>query len=143
MPLNTSLLVTQTVVIYDGHCGLCVQLVRLIRRLDWLRRLAYRDAQNWSDVHATFPTLDREHLLGEIHIIRPDGPILAGYDGMRHLLKHLPLFCWLYPLLFLPGITWLGPKLYRWVAAHRHQFNRIFGSPTTCENDTCQVHRCR
>ncbi len=131
---------SRTVVIYDGLCGLCTSSVRTLRRLDWLGRLEYLDAQEWEAVHARYPQLDAGAVLGAIHVIPPDGRVLVGYAGVRHLVRHLPLVAWLYPLLFLPGITWLGPRVYRWVASHRHLFNRIFGFPPVCEGGTCRVH---
>ncbi|MBN1965058.1 MAG: DUF393 domain-containing protein [Anaerolineae bacterium] len=127
-------------VIYDGACGLCTTSVRLLRRLDWLHRLTYLDAQAWETVHARYPQLEVQAVLGAIHVITAGGRILAGYAGVRHLLRFLPLLIWLYPLLFVPGITWLGPRVYDWVAAHRYTFNRVFGFPATCESGTCRVH---
>src|SRR5262249_15442322 len=34
------------VVLYDGQCPLCRRSVALLRRLDWLGRLAYADARD-------------------------------------------------------------------------------------------------
>jgi predicted DCC family thiol-disulfide oxidoreductase YuxK len=111
--------------------------VRLLRRLDWRHRLEYVDVQDWATVQTRFPALEREAALGQIHVIRPDGQVFTGYEGMRHLARCLPLVAWLYPLLFLPGIRWLGPRVYRWVAARRYQLNRLFGGPI-CNNSTCR-----
>jgi predicted DCC family thiol-disulfide oxidoreductase YuxK len=131
----------KTVVVYDGLCGLCTQSVWLIKRLDWLRRLEYLDAQDWPTVHARFPQLDQDAILGQIHMVTPDGRIYVGYEGMRRIIRYFPLVFWLYPLLFLPGITWLGPKVYQWIAAHRYQISRRLGHPVSCENGTCKIHR--
>jgi predicted DCC family thiol-disulfide oxidoreductase YuxK len=45
---------------------------------------------------------------------------------------------WMYPLMFLPGITWLGPRVYRWVARRRYALNRLLGNPL-CEDGTCKI----
>lgn len=129
-----------TTVIYDGACGLCTSSVRLLRRLDWLGRLTYLDAQDWPTVHARYPQLDAQAVLGAIHVVTSDGRVLVGYAGVRHLLRFLPLLVWLYPVLFVPGITWVGPRVYDWVAAHRYWFNRFFGFPAACDGGTCRVH---
>ncbi len=128
----------QTVVLYDGLCAVCSGSVRLLRRLDWRHRLEYVDVQDWVTVSARFPALDRDAALGQIHVIRPDGQVFVGYAGMRQLAGRLPLVAWLYPLLFLPGIRWLGLRVYRWVAARRYRLNRLFGRPI-CDTSTCKI----
>jgi predicted DCC family thiol-disulfide oxidoreductase YuxK len=130
----------QTVILYDGLCAFCNQSVRIIKYLDWGKAFTYTDLQDWSNVHERYPMLDRVAVAGAIHVIRLDGKIYAGYEGARQIVRHLPLFFWLYPLLYLPGITWLGPKVYRWIALRRYQFNRIFGGPPLCDDSTCKIH---
>ncbi len=131
---------SRTVMIYDGQCGLCVGSMKAVRRLDWRSRIETVDAQDWAAVHARYPQLDREAILGLIHVITPDGRVLIGYEGVRHLIRYLPLVAWLYPLLCLPGITWLGPRLYAWVADHRYWVNRLFGRPHPCADGLCRAH---
>lgn len=132
------------VMLYDGQCALCVQSVRLVRPLDWRGAIEVVDLQRWEDMRRHLPQvahLDDDALLGAIHVVRPDGQVLAGYAGVREVTRQLPLLAWLYPLLGLPGVAWLGDHVYRWVAAHRYQFNRIFGGPTACEGGTCKLPR--
>jgi predicted DCC family thiol-disulfide oxidoreductase YuxK len=130
-----------TVVVYDGSCGLCIRSVRLIRRLDWLHALEYLDAQDREQVHARYPQLDQRAILGQMHLVAPDQRVHVGYQGIRCLLGDLPLVAWLYPLSFLPGITWLGPRVYRWIAAHRYQISGVFGHPAECTGGACRTHR--
>jgi predicted DCC family thiol-disulfide oxidoreductase YuxK len=130
----------KVVILYDGLCALCNQSVQLVKRLDWLHRFVYSNVQDWETVHARYPQLDREATLGAMHVVRPDGQVYRGYEGIRQIIRELPLFFWIYPLLFLPGVTWVGPKLYHWISVHRYEFNRIFGGPTQCENGVCKIH---
>ena len=99
----------KTVILYDSLCALCNQSVRIVKRLDWLHRFIYSDIQDWESVHARHPQLDREATLSAMHIVRPDGKIYAGYEAIRQISRELPLFFWVYPLLYLPGVTWIGP----------------------------------
>ena len=131
---------TQTVVLYDGLCALCRQSVRWIKRLDWRQAIAYMDLQDWTTVHARYPQLDRDAISGAMHVVTADGAVYVGYAGVRQIIRVLPLVFWLYPLLYLPGLNWLGPKVYRWIAAHRYQLNRVAGGPTDCENGACTLH---
>jgi len=130
----------QMVILYDGLCALCIQSVRIIKRLDWRHAFVYTDVQDWVTVHARYPQIDHAAAIGAMHIVRPDGNVYAGYPGVRQIIRQLPLVFWMYPLLYLPGISWLGPKVYGWVAEHRYQLNRYIGGPIACENGTCQRH---
>jgi predicted DCC family thiol-disulfide oxidoreductase YuxK len=130
-----------TVVVYDGLCGLCTQSVAIIKRLDWLHKLEYLDAQDWEQVHARYLQLDPQAVLGQIHMVAPDNRVYVGYAGIRYIIRYFPLVFWLYPLLFLPGITWLGPRVYGWIAAHRYAISRRLGHPVSCENGACSLHR--
>jgi predicted DCC family thiol-disulfide oxidoreductase YuxK len=131
----------KTVIFYDGLCALCNQSVRILKRLDWLHRFEYIDLQAWESVHARYPQLDREAVLGAMHVIRPDGRLYAGYAALRQISRELPLLFWIFPLLYLPGVTWAGPRLYRWIATHRYELNRLFGGPTECESGACKIHK--
>lgn len=130
----------QTVMIYDGQCGLCMASMRLVRRLDWFGKIEYLDARRWDVIAARYPQLAREAVLGLIHVVRQDGQIEMGYAGVRALVRDLPVLMWLYPLLYLPGITWLGPRVYGWVAANRLRLNWLLGAPAPCDDGVCSVH---
>ncbi|MHB8626814.1 MAG: thiol-disulfide oxidoreductase DCC family protein [Aggregatilineales bacterium] len=131
---------TPTVVLYDGLCALCVQSVRWIKRLDWRHTITYTDLQDWTTVHVRYPQLDRDAISGAMHVVGADGTVYVGYASVRQIIRVLPLIFWLYPLLYLPGLNWLGPKVYRWIATHRYQLNRVSGGSTGCENGACKLH---
>src|ERR1041385_935511 len=97
----------QTVVLYDGLCALCNQSVRLVKLLDWRHAIVYTDLQDWTAVHTRYPDLDRDALSGAMHVIGTGDQVYAGYAGVRQIVRVLPLVFWLYPLLYLPGVTWL------------------------------------
>ncbi len=130
----------RTVMLYDGRCGLCTTSRRLVQRLDWLGRIEYVDAQATADVLARFPALDPDAILGAIHVITPAGEVYVGYDGVRALARELPPTMWLYPLLLLPGVSWLGRRVYNGVAANRYRLNWLLGTPDPCEAGRCPVH---
>ncbi len=131
----------KTAIFYDGLCALCNRSVRILKRLDWLHRFEYSDVQDWERVHARYPQLDREAALESMHVVRPDGKMYAGYAALRQISRELPLFFWIYPLLYLPGVTWAGPRIYRWIAGHRYELNRVLGGPTDCADGACRIHK--
>src|SRR5579859_7857910 len=128
-------------VLYDGRCGLCQQSIRLIRRLDRRHMVSYWDVQDRAMVLERFPALASRDLLGQIHVVAPDGSVRVGYDGMREIARVLPLpIRWITPILGLPLIAPLGRHVYRWIAAHRYQFNRFFGVTIDCTGEVCSYH---
>lgn len=108
-------------VLYDGKCGLCGRTIAVLRRIDLLGRLRYRDVVgDWQAVHADHPQVDREAALQDMHVINSDGRVDAGFDGYRLIAWAVPLGWLFLPLLYLPGVSYAGDRVYRWVADRRH-----------------------
>jgi predicted DCC family thiol-disulfide oxidoreductase YuxK len=111
----------RAVVLYDGLCPLCLKSVVILRRLDWLKRLSYRDARDVDNLPKTSASLEPERLLQEMHVVTPDRKrTYAGFRAFRWMAGRLPLLWLLWPILFVPGVPWLGQRLYRWIARHRY-----------------------
>lgn len=127
-----------TTAIYDGYCVLCNQTRRIVTALDWFRRVEFLDIHNWDAVQARYPGLDFDTAMGQIHVAAGDGQLLGGFDGMRRLLRDLPLGLPLWLALHLPGMNWLGPKLYGLVARNRYRINKWFGVDL-CQDGTCKI----
>ena len=111
----------KTIILFDGRCGLCNAMIILLRSLDWLKRLQF---ENYHD-----PVV-REKYAGGIpvktldeamHVRSPNGSITKGFYGVRTLTKELPPLWILVPILYIPGIPFIGEKVYGWVARHRPQ----------------------
>jgi len=110
----------KAIVLYDGDCPLCRRSVAILRRLDWLHRLTYQDARDKEHLPASEMPLDPERLLQEMHVLTPKRRrAYAGFAAFRWLAARLPLLWLIVPLLYLPGVPWLGRRLYRWVARNR------------------------
>jgi predicted DCC family thiol-disulfide oxidoreductase YuxK len=120
-------------VIYDGKCGLCTASVVTLRRLDWLKRLDYLDANDVTLVQKRFHSLPTDNLLHEMHVVNPAGRFWTGYYGFRRLAWVLPLLWIVAPLLYLPGVPWIGSRVYRVVATNRAR--------DLCDSDTCVAKR--
>lgn len=124
-------------VLYDGQCVLCRNSVRAIRMLDWLKRFEPIELQQ--AIHEPrFNQFDYQDLMGAIHVIPDDQHVYTGYFGVRYQVRHLPLLWPILPLLYLPGMNWLGPKLYGWVARRRYAINKLVGNPI-CEDGYCKI----
>lgn len=128
---------SKTIMLYDGLCVLCTQTQRAVQVLDWLGRIERLNAQDHNTVMERFPALEGEDILGEIYVQTRNGRWLVGFFGMRYLAQQMPLTWLILPLLYLPGMTWLGPKVYGWVAKRRYALNKLLGNDCigTCKVD--------
>lgn len=107
-------------VLYDGGCGLCTRTMGWLRRLDWLGRLRWVDINaNWDQLEQMYPAVRRDRCVDEMHVVRADGGVTAGFDGFRTIAWHVPLLMPVAPLLHVPGVPAVGRRVYRYVATHR------------------------
>jgi predicted DCC family thiol-disulfide oxidoreductase YuxK len=128
-----------TTAIYDGYCVICNQTRRMVMAFDWLHRVEFLNIHDWSQVEARYPNLDFEAAMGQMHVVTLDGQLLGGFEGVRRLLRDLPLGFPVWLLLHLPGMNWLGNKVYRFIARNRYRINKFFGVEI-CEDGTCKIH---
>ena len=124
----------RTRVIYDGDCQFCRRSLALVKKLDWLGRLAYVDVRDASQPLLQQPPVAGAPLLEQMHVLTPRGRFYAGYRAIRAIAWRVPLLWPVAPLLYLPGMTWLGQRLYLWVA--RNRFNLI-----PCQHGVCTIKR--
>jgi predicted DCC family thiol-disulfide oxidoreductase YuxK len=125
--------------VYDGNCVLCQQSKRIIEVLDWLNRVEFLNLHDWEVVQARYPNLDYEAAMGQMHVVGEDGRLLAGFQGVRRLLRELPLGFPVWLILHLPGMNWLGTSVYRFIARNRYRINKLVGAKV-CEDGVCKVH---
>jgi predicted DCC family thiol-disulfide oxidoreductase YuxK len=123
-------------VLYDGHCAFCTKSVELLKKLDWLGKLEYVDVRDDSLPLLKEPMIAAAPLLEQMHVLPCNGEELyGGYDAIRFLAWRLPATWLAAPLLYLPGMTWLGQKLYLWIARNRFKI-------VPCEHGVCDLsHR--
>ena len=79
---------TRPVVIYDGACALCQGGIH------WISRRAVRGALEFLpcqsvERRARFPALEEARCMEAIHLVLPDGRVLAGHAAIPEILRHL------------------------------------------------------
>src|SRR5215475_15603488 len=123
-------------VLYDGDCAFCRKSVALVQKLDWLGKLEYVNVRDEAQPILKEPMVAAAPLLEQMHVIPSQGGALyGGYRAIRFICWRLPLTWIGAPFLYLPGMTWLGQKIYLWIA--RNRFKII-----PCEHGVCSVpHR--
>ncbi len=132
-PTEAPSIMGKGVVLYDGMCALCQRGVRILKRLDWLKRLRYQDCRDTANWPPSAVPLTLKALLAEMHVVTPDRKHApAGFRAFRWMAWRMPLTIPLAPLLYFPGVPWLGNKVYLWVAKHRYDL-------VPCDDGGCQV----
>src|SRR5262245_52782456 len=122
-------------VLYDGQCAFCCKSVELLKRLDWLKKLDYVNVRDENQAFLKAQPVAGAPLLEQMHVLPRDGGRLhGGYSAIRWLAWRLPLTWIIAPLLYLPGMTWLGQKIHLWIA--RNRFKII-----PCEHGVCSLPR--
>ncbi len=123
----------QGIVLYDGDCPLCQKSVSILKKLDWFHRLQFRDARDIEHLPESNVTLNQERMLEEMHLLTPDrNKTHVGFRAFRWIAGRLPLLCLIYPFLFVPGVPFIGQKVYLWVA--RNRFGLV-----PCKDGVCTI----
>jgi len=125
----------KAVVLYDGQCPLCRQSVRWLRRLDWLDQFHFQDCRDTAHLPPSEVPLDPQRLLEQMHLVTPGRKrAFVGYRAFRWMAWRMPLTFWFAPLLYLPGVPWLGNRAYLWVAKNRYHL-------VPCKDGVCTLPR--
>ncbi len=107
-------------VLFDGGCGLCTRTVAWLRRADRQRMLHFIDINSeWDAIAAAHPGLSYEACADAMHVISPVGHITTGFDGFRTIAWVVTTLAPLAPFLHVPGVPFIGRRVYRYVATHR------------------------
>ncbi len=119
-------------ILYDGACPKCRASMAVITAGDPDHVIQPVDL-NAVDVAAIHPSLTRAACLESMHLVRRDGRVEKGYSAVMTVLGWTPLF-WPFSLLrYIPGVSFVGNRVYNWVAANRSR-------ETPCTDDVCGIH---
>lgn len=118
-------------VVYDGQCGFCIRSLRICQALDVRRQLRFHDANARQRVDAAFPELKSADFENAMFTVKSNRQVHRGFFAFRQVALVSPLMWMALPLLYFPGSSWLGPKIYAWVARNRSRFG--------CESEVCEM----
>lgn len=118
-------------ILYDGLCPLCIRSMTVLCYFDWFQRLNYTPVEEeWTSIQKTHPDLSLDACLAEMHLILPNGSVRKGFFAFREIVRYLPPLWPLLILLYFPGASSVGPKIYTFVASNRKRLTR-------CSFDSC------
>jgi predicted DCC family thiol-disulfide oxidoreductase YuxK len=113
---------SKAIVFYDGDCSLCRASVDRLTSLDHFGRLEFRNIRD-PEVLARHPEIDRQRALARMQLLPPeDRNALEGFEAFRWIAGRLPGLWIFVPFLWLPGMSWIGSKVYDRIARGRSMF---------------------
>ncbi len=119
-------------VLFDGACPRCRASMALVTAADPDRVIEPVDLTA-IDVRSIHPSLTLEDCMRSMHVVSTSGRVTCGFDGVRSLTRWLPLFWPLAIVGYLPGVAWLGRRVYNRVAASRPR-------DVPCTDLVCGIH---
>jgi predicted DCC family thiol-disulfide oxidoreductase YuxK len=122
----------------DGQCPLCRWMREKVERRDKFGRIDwkdYRDPETLSSTPFSFKELDEA-----MHVRRiADGRWSSGFKAWLEVMRVLPRWRYLAPVLSIWPFTALGRLFYRWLASRRY---KLFGIPPPCDPEgVCTLHK--
>jgi predicted DCC family thiol-disulfide oxidoreductase YuxK len=121
------------IVLYDGACKFCCKSIALLKKLDWLGKIDYADARDESGPLMQIPEIAAAPLLEQMHVWDPrTRKLRGGFPSIRWMAWRVPAMWPVAPLLYLPGMTWLGQRVYLEIARRRFQI-------IPCTHGECQL----
>ena len=58
-----------------------------------------------------------------MQLVLPNQEILSGADAIPEILNRLQGWSVLQKVFYIPGVHWLAPIVYRWVAKNRYRIS--------------------
>ena len=111
---------------YDGACGRCRRSVTLLRAIDWLGRLEFRDSVTADDL-----PVEPEVALRGMTVRTPGGRVLVGFPAVRRALLETPIGAVPALIAHLPGLSHALSRLYDRSAARRRRDPCPLNTPGT------------
>ncbi len=122
----------------DGNCNLCRWMRARVEPLDRDHRIEWLD-YNDSEVLKRAASYTREQMAEEMHVRTSGGRWSKGYFAWIAVIRVLPRWRWLAPILSVWPFTSIGPIFYRWLAKRRYT---LFGVPPPCDpTSVCKLHQ--
>ena len=122
----------------DGHCNLCRWMRARVEPLDRDHLIEWLD-YNDPEILQRAARQTSAEMSAEMHARGAQGKWSKGYFAWIEVIRVLPRWKWLVPIMSVWPFTKLGPILYHWLAQRRYT---LFGVPPPCDaNGVCRLHK--
>jgi predicted DCC family thiol-disulfide oxidoreductase YuxK len=114
------------VLVYDADCPVCRAAA------DWVRCNAAAPGSfeflpcRSAETRSRFPTIAEAACLRAMHLVLPDGAILAGGQALPEILRRTRRYRWAAVPFRLPGAGIVARLLYGAFARRRHKISHLF-----------------
>jgi predicted DCC family thiol-disulfide oxidoreductase YuxK len=128
----------RTLLLYDATCRFCELGSNSVLKFlpaGTLQRADVNDSVIQHQYH-----ISREAAQREMYLVNTNGQVSHGIWAIAELLR---LSRWAWPLEWLwhiPGFTFVGQRLYLWIADHRYLIMGRVHHDNDCEDGACSIH---
>lgn len=103
-------------IIYDGLSPICIRLMTVLSYFDWFKCFAYSNLEIEAvSITQKYPSLSLDRCRHEMYLVLPNGSMKKGFLAFRKILKYLPPLWPLLAIVYLPGTSIIGSKIYRFL----------------------------
>ena len=105
------------IIAYDNTCQFCIDAKLDMDKIDKKKKLKWIgiDKFNYKKYK-----IKKEELLKEMYLI-DNKKVYKGYYAWKQISKRIPLMYPFYLISFIPGVDFIGDKIYKIVSEHRYQ----------------------
>ena len=107
------------IIAYDNRCLFCINTKNKVDKWDKKKRLKWVGIDSFDYKKYN---LKKEDLLEEMYLIADD-KIYKGYYTWKFISKKIPLLFPLYIISFIPGVDFIGDKIYKFISKHRYSLH--------------------
>lgn len=125
-------------VFYDKQCPLCNRTVLILNHFDILKRIDFKNAQDYAADFPPLAKIDQKTLLTDLYALDANGKVYVGVDTYIQIFIAMGYLLPIGLLLKLPGIHTIASATYRKIADNRVRVdcNTQCLVSTPLENDT-------
>lgn len=118
---------------YDTFCPVCRRSRLALELMDLGERLEFRDIHDREAMQRDVPGVPYQRALKEMIVVTPRGHVHGGFFAFRALSRGVPALWSLAVLMRIPGVPFVGQRIYRWIARNRYRLAK-------CDDGVCNLH---
>ena len=105
------------IVAYDNTCEFCTSAKLDMEKIDRKKTLKWIGISNFNYKKYR---LKKQDLLNEMYLI-DNKNVYKGYYAWKQIAKKIPLMRLIYLISLIPGVDFIGDKMYKIIAKHRYK----------------------
>ena len=104
---------------YDGECPLCARTKIVLEHFDLFHLIQFKTVQSSHYSDEIISKIPLAELLDDIHAVDHQGNVYKGFETYKAVFKANFLFWPLYLVMLIPGVSFLGNKIYFLISRNR------------------------